>query len=576
MQVDEIVSQAATAGIDERFGDPWDGDNPLGFSAILAADEKGEAFAAGERVLDEYNLNSEFVPLEYGGKLTRIDRMVEVMRAVYRRDPGLGLGYGGSSLLAAVNVWTAGNRQQCQDVANILLQNKKIACSYYELPHGSDLANVDFEALPHSGMLWLNGSKQITSNIQRADAMIILARTKSGPGSRCHSQLFIRKSDIASDCMDYLPRFSTVGMRGVQLGGINFYNCPVPESAVLGSLGQGLETAMKSFQITRTALPGMFLGILDTALRTAVHYAKKRHLYGRNVIDLPQVRSALTECFVDLLLCDCFSTVVSRAIHVLPGETSVYAPAVKYLVPSVLIDAVNRLSGILGSSFYLRKGEYAIFQKLVRDVKPAGFGHIARAACLMSIIPQLPRMARISWLSADPAPAETFRIGGDLPPLSFSRLSVLSKGKDSLMASLVGSLEYMQQNSAALPPNLPGLTEGFVAELRILKEKCLALKPNDLTIMADQQTYDLASRYTILLAASASINIWLQNKESGDTFLNKPLWLAAVLARLDQKLNNRISSLPDEVEAYLFSQLLDRYENSRSLDLSNHYLPGWH
>ncbi|KOG86370.1 hypothetical protein ADK38_31440, partial [Streptomyces varsoviensis] len=73
--------------------------HPLGFTAVLEADERAEMFADGESALDAYGLNAEFVPVAHGGRLTRVDHLVEIMRTVYRRDPCLGLGYGFSSFI---------------------------------------------------------------------------------------------------------------------------------------------------------------------------------------------------------------------------------------------------------------------------------------------------------------------------------------------------------------------------------------------------------------------------------------------------------------------------------------------
>jgi len=45
---------------------------------------------------------------------------------VWRRDPCLGLGYGFSSFISSVNLWSAGDEQQCT-ATEMLLDNCKIA-----------------------------------------------------------------------------------------------------------------------------------------------------------------------------------------------------------------------------------------------------------------------------------------------------------------------------------------------------------------------------------------------------------------------------------------------------------------
>ena len=107
------------AELDTLLGDPADLDNPVGHRAVLASDERAEMLAEGERLLDGYCLNAEFVPAEYGGRFTRVDRLAEVLRAVWRRDSCLGLGYGFSSFLAAINIWTAGDERQRRAAARL-------------------------------------------------------------------------------------------------------------------------------------------------------------------------------------------------------------------------------------------------------------------------------------------------------------------------------------------------------------------------------------------------------------------------------------------------------------------------
>ncbi|MFJ1616883.1 MULTISPECIES: hypothetical protein [unclassified Streptomyces] len=53
--------------LEQHLGDPGDPGNPLGFPHVLAADERSEMFADGERALDAYGLGAEFVPAGTAG-----------------------------------------------------------------------------------------------------------------------------------------------------------------------------------------------------------------------------------------------------------------------------------------------------------------------------------------------------------------------------------------------------------------------------------------------------------------------------------------------------------------------------
>ncbi|GAA1226054.1 acyl-CoA dehydrogenase [Streptomyces rhizosphaericus] len=553
--------------LENALGDPFDTGNRLGFRAVLAADECGEMFEDGEAALHDYGLGAEFVPAAFGGRLTRLDHLVEIMRCVYRRDPCLGLGYGASSFIAGVNLWAAGSDEQCREAARLLLSGRRIAVAYHELAHGNDMARTEFSALPGPAGLVLNGRKEVISNVRRAEAVVVFARTSPRPGSRSHSQVYVDKSRLPAGRMSYLPRFRTTGMRGVQLGGIEFRDCPLPVDAVLGAPGRGLETALRSFQVTRTTLVSMFTGVVDTALRTTLHHVQGRRLYGRTAADLPHVRSVLTGAFSDLLAADCFATVGTRALHLLPAETAIHAQAVKFFVSKALMDIMNRLSSVLGAHFYVREGTAAVFQKLLRDIQPAGFGHAARAACQVSLLPQLPLLARRSWSADTAAPAGLFRSGGDLPPLDIRRLAISAGGRESLSTSLRAGLAAMPDGSGPAHTALRARGEHFVGELGRLAEECIALSPSDLSVAADSRVYDLTTRYVHVLVAAACFETWRHACAGGDAFLSDPAWAAAALHRLRAPLGAPRPALPDALEEALWHELLHRHDRSLGLGL---------
>ncbi len=555
------------ARLEHEFGDPFEPDNPLGFNRILAADEAETMFGPGEQALAEFGLNAEFVPSWLGGRLDRLDDLVEIMRSVYRRDPCLGLGYGASSLIAGVNIWTAGSPQQQRFAADLLGSGRRIAVAYHELAHGNDMAETECRADLEPGRITLNGRKEVVTNLRRSEAFVLFARTAAQPGARSHSQLLIDKASLDRGGFDYLDRFRTIGMRGVQLGGIEFRDCPVPESSLMGLPGYGLETALRSFQITRTTLVSMFCGVLDSGLRIALRHSTGRRLYGAPAIDMPHVRSVIAGAYADLLAADCFASVATRALHVLPGETAIYAQAVKFFVSKILIDAMNELSEVLGAHFYVREGETAIFQKLLRDIQPAGFGHAARAACQVSLLSQLPLLARRGWTEPSSVPDEVFVAGSALPTLGFGGLAISAAGREGLSGALTSGLAAARPG--LLRPDVAEIAEYFVSEHRLLTERCRDLGIASLGITADPSAYGLVTRYVRVLVASACFETWRRTTATDSaTFTADQRWLAAVLHRLRTAARNRPRSLPPDLADFLVEEAARRLTSRHGLGLA--------
>ncbi|MDQ1812430.1 acyl-CoA dehydrogenase [Massilia sp. CCM 9210] len=570
------MNASSVGALENMLGDPCDSANPCGFGQVLAADERGDMLAAGEETLDRFGFGAEFVPAALGGRLHALPSMIELGRAVFRRDPCLGLGYGASSLIAAVNVWSAGSPAQQRTVADLLLRNRKLACAYHELDHGNDLARCDFEALPGADGLVLNGGKQVIANITRADAIIVYARTDTRVGGRSHSQLLVEKRALDGAKTTYPARLSSVGMRGVQLGCIDVNDCALPHESIIGTPGQGLETALKAFQVTRVALPGMFMGILDTGLRSTLRYTRQRQLYGRAVLELPQTRAVVAGAFADLLLADCFVTIAARTLHLIPQAGGVTSAAVKYLVPKLLIDAMTGLSAILGAQFYLRDGRNALFQKLVRDLKPASFGHAARVTCQMTIMPQLPLLARRTWLRDDSpaAPEALFDIGAPLAPFDFATLALGAAGHDPLAAALPAVCAALQAH-----PQLAVLAQRFTDELARLQAYYVALAPAESSVMASPHSYAQCGCYVTVLAASACLNLWWREQarvgQERDAFLADPRWLEVVLQRLQGRLSGSTAQHDPEHLAFLLAELEARHERAQSFDLTRRPLSAW-
>ncbi|MFF0445681.1 acyl-CoA dehydrogenase [Streptomyces sp. NPDC004609] len=585
--------------LEALLGDPLDPANPLGRRAVLAADERGELLPEGERALRAYGLGAEFVPTALGGRFDRADELARLMRSVFRRDCALGVGHGITSFIAALPVWADGTGEQRRRAADVLLSGGRIAAAYTELDHGSDFARISLTARPDSGGYVLHGGKQLVNNIGRAEAAVFFVRTDDRPGSRGHSHLLVGLGDLPPGGADRSARYPTSGVRGCLLGGIEFDGCRVPGDTLLGAEGGAMETVLKVFQVTRSVLPGMVVGVGDTQLRTVLSFARERMLYGRPVAALPHARGILTGAFLDLLVCDALATVGARSLHLLPGEASVRSAAVKYLVPKLLQDNSYRLSVLLGARGYLREGPHAVFQKAARDLPVVALAHAGGAVCRANIVPQLPRLADHAWLpalaaagfpsgagpgAAAPAPGfagpaephrtapcgteparSLFRLDDPLPPLDLGRLSLTSRGD-----TLAGTLPVIARELGARDdlPRLAALARLFADQLADLAHRSAALPPRDRTPVAGRRGFLLADRYAHLLAAASCLGVWYEADAAASAgFAADPLWVTGALTRIAERLGLGPPPLRDDDVRRLGEELTARHDSARTFDL---------
>lgn len=573
-----VSGEAWVPGLEHVLGDPLDTNNPFGYARAIEADEQGDLSPEGEAALDRWGMNAEFVPRNLGGRWDTTTELVRRLRPLFRRDAALGVGYGVSSMVAAVNIWAAGSAEQQRELSKLLLSGGKVSVAYHELDHGNDFLRNAFSAKPdEAGGFVLHGTKHVINNASRAAAWVVFARTDEKAGGRSHSILLLDKSRlqgaIDTGQLELLERFRTAGLRACHLAGLTFKGCRVPADRLVSSPGTGVDISLRSFQVTRIAMPGMAIGMLDTALRMAVDFARERKLYGTRVIDLPHVRSLLSDAMLDLLTADCLVRASARSLHLVPRHTSVYAAAVKYLVPSLLRDGMNALSVVLGARAYLRHGTYAIFGKMMRDMPVISVSHAGGVACLLTILSQLPALARRAERGAAPMP-DLFDERVPLPPLDFGALAIAAQGEDHLLGALPHARAKLAGNTAG-PQDLIRVVEDLIASLNDLRRASRELHPTETGVAAQPESFALARHYALQAAAAACTGVWLSEREPlGQAFVGQPVWIVAALSRLRARLRNTRPMLAQPTHDAIVSELIARSDEGRSFCLYDETLYG--
>jgi len=553
--------------LDAALGDPWDESNPAGHRAALEADERGEPFIEGERRLASFGLNAWLVPRSEGGQFTRVDQVCELLRTVWRRDPGLVLGNGIAPLLAGLAIWSSGNAGQRAKTAELLLDGHRLAGCDPGPALGERPPQAGIAAIPARDGWRLTGRQTPVAGLRRAEALVVLARTEE----RGLSRFLLDKAELPDSALYYERQDADAGLRGAQLESALLTDCPVPDSALLGAPGQGFDSPTSA--IARSLLPAVGLGALDTALRAVTAMALESRVFGREMAEVPLARSTLTGVFADLLAADALCATTLRALHLLPEQAAVYAPSCGYLGARLLREGFEDLRVLLGVRAALPEGRPAIVRKLARDSSAAVFGSCSSYSCLAAILPQLPSLARggrtVGWSGPAEPPRLLFDLGAELPELGFAAAQADARDAGHFLNTLI---EVAGNSEAGLPGPVNRLTRRLREQAARLRAECAGLGPADLADKPGAPAFSAASRSAVLLAAAASRGVHRHRPDLLDATA-----LAAVLDRLVRRLPAAgvlTQTERMEVEDHLWLELLRRVRQPRLLDLSARRVPG--
>ncbi|MCK9877844.1 acyl-CoA dehydrogenase [Frankia sp. Ag45/Mut15] len=552
--------------LEGQLGDPREPSSAIPLAESVRLDELAEFPAAACSRLDQLGVPAFYVPARYGGRLTGLDQLLQVFRAVSRRDLTAAIAHH-KTFLGCVSTWVAGEPGAAGRLAERVRAGAVVAWGLTEPGHGSDLLAGELTARPAPGGFRLDGRKWLINNATRGELITVLARTDPAGGPRAFSSLLVDKRRVRG-CAP-LPAEPTLGIRGADISGLSFSGTVVGPDALIGPLGGGLEITLRSLQLTRTLCAGLTLGALDRGLRIGTGFALAHRMYGRVLAELPQSARMLTETYADVLLCEALGTFAARSAHGLPGELSIGSAVSKYLVPTVGERALGRLGQLLGARAFLRNTfADGVFQKVERDHRIVGIFDGSTVVNLVSLITQFPVLARASTAGAHDQAAlhATSRLAEPLPGFDPSGLQLLARGGDSVLAGLPAAAARaatcaaqgeLAAETATAAAELASLAEQLHVELAAQRPVARNLPP---------AAFDLAERYCWIYAGAACLHLWLANRDRLDLvpdLWRQGRWLAACLGRVLAQLLPSTGEDGETVLDELLPTLLCQYRQGQ-------------
>jgi alkylation response protein AidB-like acyl-CoA dehydrogenase len=256
-----------------------------------------ELYASIKAKAIEMGLYAANMPEEHGGAGLDPLTLCLMERELGRANFGLQYIVGRPS-----NILLACKDQQIEDYLLPCIRGEKIDCLALTEPNaGSDVRSMQCRAERDGEHFVLNGTKHFISHADVADFVILFAasgieETPRGPKKKITTFLV----DKGTPGFSVDPGYNSVSHRGYHNCILNFDNCRVHESQILGEEHHGFDVANEWLGATRLSVAAMCLGRAERALEIATEWAATRKQFGQTVGKFQGVSFKLADMALEL------------------------------------------------------------------------------------------------------------------------------------------------------------------------------------------------------------------------------------------------------------------------------------
>lgn len=246
------------------------------------------------RLLSELGLMGVPFPQEYGGVGAGVIGMCIAIEELDRACPSTAVLVGVHTGIGAMSIHLDGNEQQKRQYLTPMARGEKIAAfALTESTAGSDAGAIRTRAVKDGDSYILDGSKIYITNGPVADVVTTMAVTDPVLGVRGGITAFIVETKWQGFKIGTIEH--KMGIHGSQTSELLYEGVRVPQENILGRLGMGFSTFMKSLDRGRLSIGAAGLGGAQAALDAAIHWASTRQQFGRYIAHNQSIQWMIAE-----------------------------------------------------------------------------------------------------------------------------------------------------------------------------------------------------------------------------------------------------------------------------------------
>ncbi len=240
------------------------------------------------------------LPVEVGGAGMGLFPYGLMLEAFSRSHRVFGLLASSGGGLTPIAISRHGTPEQRNKYLTGLMDGtKRTAFALTEPAGGSDNSAMTTRADRVEGGWLLNGRKHYINGAHDADFVTVIAITD--PVKRTRGGVTAFLVDRGTPGFKVSRVDTTMGSDVIKLAELEFDNCKVPDSAVLGKPGQGFDLAKESLRDGRMAVSCSCIGTADRLLEMSAQHAKTRVTFGKPLAERQAIQWMLADSEVDIV-----------------------------------------------------------------------------------------------------------------------------------------------------------------------------------------------------------------------------------------------------------------------------------
>ncbi len=256
-----------------------------------------------------------------------------------------------------------GTEEQKKEWLPKLCSGEALGCFGLTEPDtGSDAANLRTRATKTDTGWSISGQKMWISLANFSDVALIFAQTDP---EKKHRGLAAFLVPTASEGYSAQEIHGKLGLRASDTGEISLDGVEVPDSAMLGEVGDGFKVAMTALENGRYSVASGCVGICDGCVDASVEYAKERKQFG-----VPLARFQLVqEMIADMILKRDASRMLALRAGLLKDEgkpNAVETSVAKVYATESAVECANLAIQVHGGSGYV--DDYPV-ERYLRDAR---------------------------------------------------------------------------------------------------------------------------------------------------------------------------------------------------------------